>query len=150
MSFPAGASAEGKGIHQHAERSPSDTLAGSIRGLQTLFWTPIAVEAGCDRIEQELFSLKISQKFFSPKQRLNFLLTITSLPATLCLALRGASQDRGGLIAYLSIQTGGPNLLTVKGAKMHLTSNLDWTSKLNIAAVCVSFSFICAVFTGVF
>ncbi len=31
---------------------------------------------------------------------------------------------------------------------MHLTSNLDWTSKLNIAAVCVSFSFICAVFTG--
>ncbi len=31
---------------------------------------------------------------------------------------------------------------------MNLTSNLDWASKLNIAAVCVSFSFICAVFTG--
>jgi hypothetical protein len=33
---------------------------------------------------------------------------------------------------------------------MNLTSNLDWTAKLNIAAVCVSFSFICAVFTGLF
>jgi len=31
---------------------------------------------------------------------------------------------------------------------MNLTSNLDWTSKLNIAAVCVSSSFILAIVTG--
>jgi hypothetical protein len=31
---------------------------------------------------------------------------------------------------------------------MNLTSNLDWTSKLNIAAVCVSFSYILVVVTG--
>ncbi|MCC2651119.1 MAG: hypothetical protein K0R61_1915 [Microvirga sp.] len=31
---------------------------------------------------------------------------------------------------------------------MHLTTNLDWTSKLNIAAVCVSSSFILAVVAG--
>lgn len=33
---------------------------------------------------------------------------------------------------------------------MHLTSNLDWTAKLNIAAVCVSLGFICAIVVGVF
>jgi hypothetical protein len=32
---------------------------------------------------------------------------------------------------------------------MNLTSNLDWTSKLNIATACVSFSFICAVVIGI-
>ncbi len=32
---------------------------------------------------------------------------------------------------------------------MNVMSNLDWTSKLNIAAACVSFSFICAVVVGV-
>jgi hypothetical protein len=31
---------------------------------------------------------------------------------------------------------------------MHLTSNLDWTAKLNIAAVCVSSSFIVAIVAG--
>jgi hypothetical protein len=31
---------------------------------------------------------------------------------------------------------------------MHPTTNLDWTSKLNIAAVCVSSSFILAVVIG--
>jgi len=31
---------------------------------------------------------------------------------------------------------------------MNLTSNLDWASKLNIAAVCASFSFILVVVTG--
>jgi hypothetical protein len=31
---------------------------------------------------------------------------------------------------------------------MHLTSNLDWTAKFNIAAVCVSSSYILAVVTG--
>lgn len=31
---------------------------------------------------------------------------------------------------------------------MNLTSHLDWTEKLNIAAVCVSFSFICAIVVG--
>ena len=31
---------------------------------------------------------------------------------------------------------------------MHLTPNLDWTSKLNIAAVCMSSSFILAIVTG--
>ncbi|MBB4039080.1 hypothetical protein GGR34_000715 [Microvirga flocculans] len=31
---------------------------------------------------------------------------------------------------------------------MNLTSKLDWTSKFNIAAVCVSSSFILAVVTG--
>ncbi len=33
---------------------------------------------------------------------------------------------------------------------MNLTSHLDWTSKLNIAAVCVSSSYILAVVTGIF
>jgi hypothetical protein len=33
---------------------------------------------------------------------------------------------------------------------MNLTSNIDWTAKLNIAAACVSFSFICAIVVGVF
>ncbi|MBB3017866.1 hypothetical protein FHR70_000906 [Microvirga lupini] len=33
---------------------------------------------------------------------------------------------------------------------MYLTSNLDWTAKLNIAAVCVSSSFIVAVVAGLF
>ncbi len=33
---------------------------------------------------------------------------------------------------------------------MNTTSHLDWASTLNIAAACVSFSFICAVMTGVF
>jgi hypothetical protein len=31
---------------------------------------------------------------------------------------------------------------------MHLTANLDWTAKFNIAAVCVSSSFIVAVVAG--
>jgi hypothetical protein len=31
---------------------------------------------------------------------------------------------------------------------MHLTTNLDWTSKLNIAAVCMSSSFILVIVTG--
>jgi len=31
---------------------------------------------------------------------------------------------------------------------MNMTSNLDWTSKLNIAAVCVSSSFILAIVAG--
>ncbi len=33
---------------------------------------------------------------------------------------------------------------------MNLTSNFGWTSKLNIAAVCVSLGFICAIVAGVF
>jgi hypothetical protein len=37
-----------------------------------------------------------------------------------------------------------------QGHEMNLTSNLDWTSKLNIAAVCVSFTYILAVVTGLF
>jgi hypothetical protein len=32
---------------------------------------------------------------------------------------------------------------------MKLTSNLDWMSTLNIAAVCVSFTFICGIVGGV-
>jgi len=31
---------------------------------------------------------------------------------------------------------------------MNMTSNLDWTSKLNIAALCVSSSFILAIVAG--
>lgn len=33
---------------------------------------------------------------------------------------------------------------------MNLTSNLDWVATLNVAAACISFSFICAVVGGVF
>jgi hypothetical protein len=33
---------------------------------------------------------------------------------------------------------------------MNLTTNMDWTSKLNIAAVCVSLGFICAIVAGIF
>jgi len=33
---------------------------------------------------------------------------------------------------------------------MNLTSNLDLASKLNIAVVCLSFSFICAIVIGIF
>jgi hypothetical protein len=33
---------------------------------------------------------------------------------------------------------------------MNLTSTLDWTSRLNIAAVCVSLGFICAIVVGIF
>lgn len=33
---------------------------------------------------------------------------------------------------------------------MNMTSKLDWASKLNIAAVCVSFSYILVVVTGLF
>jgi len=33
---------------------------------------------------------------------------------------------------------------------MNLTSKLDKASKLNIAAVCVSLAFICAIVVGVF
>jgi len=33
---------------------------------------------------------------------------------------------------------------------MNVTSGLDWASKLNIAAVCVSLGFICAIVAGVF
>jgi hypothetical protein len=33
---------------------------------------------------------------------------------------------------------------------MHLTSQADWVAKLNIAAACLSFSFICAIVVGVF
>jgi hypothetical protein len=32
---------------------------------------------------------------------------------------------------------------------MNPTSNMDWTSRLNIATVCVSFSFILAIVVGV-
>jgi hypothetical protein len=32
---------------------------------------------------------------------------------------------------------------------MNMTSKLDWTATFNIAAVCVSFSFICAIVVGV-
>jgi hypothetical protein len=32
---------------------------------------------------------------------------------------------------------------------MNLTSSADWTAKLNIAAACVSFSFICAIVAGI-
>lgn len=33
---------------------------------------------------------------------------------------------------------------------MHLTSPAEWVAKFNIAAACLSFSFICAVVVGVF
>lgn len=33
---------------------------------------------------------------------------------------------------------------------MNLTSNSDWTAKLNIIAACLSFSFICAIVAGLF
>ncbi|EIM27675.1 hypothetical protein MicloDRAFT_00042460 [Microvirga lotononidis] len=33
---------------------------------------------------------------------------------------------------------------------MNMASKLDWASKLNIAAVCVSFSYILVVVTGLF
>lgn len=33
---------------------------------------------------------------------------------------------------------------------MNMTSNFDWTAKLNVAAVCVSLGFICAIVAGVF
>jgi hypothetical protein len=33
---------------------------------------------------------------------------------------------------------------------MHLTSDLDWTAKLNIVAVCASSSFILAIVAGLF
>lgn len=33
---------------------------------------------------------------------------------------------------------------------MNLTSNFDWAAKLNLAAACMSFSFICAIVVGVF
>jgi len=33
---------------------------------------------------------------------------------------------------------------------MNITSNLDWASKLNIAAVCASFSFILVIMAGLF
>ena len=33
---------------------------------------------------------------------------------------------------------------------MNLTSNLDWMYGLNIAAACVSLSFICAIVVGAF
>ncbi len=32
---------------------------------------------------------------------------------------------------------------------MYLTSNSDWAAKLNIAAACISFSFICAIVVGI-
>jgi len=32
---------------------------------------------------------------------------------------------------------------------MNITSNFDWACKLNIAAACLSFSFICATVVGV-
>ncbi len=32
---------------------------------------------------------------------------------------------------------------------MNLTSNLDWAAKLNIAAICISFTFICGVVGGI-
>lgn len=33
---------------------------------------------------------------------------------------------------------------------MNMTSNFDWAGKLNIAAACLSFSFICATVAGLF
>jgi len=32
---------------------------------------------------------------------------------------------------------------------MNLLSDIDWTAKLNIAAACASFSFICAIVIGI-
>lgn len=32
---------------------------------------------------------------------------------------------------------------------MYLTSHKDWVAKLNIAAACLSFSFICATVVGI-
>jgi hypothetical protein len=31
---------------------------------------------------------------------------------------------------------------------MNVTSNFDWAGKLNMAAACLSFSFICAIVVG--
>jgi hypothetical protein len=100
-------------------------------------------------MEQELFSPRAGSTFRPIKQSFNASLTIPSSAFGRVVPACRASQDLAGLIPSYPFR-GVKNLSGRRGAIMHLTSNLDWTAKLNIAAVCASSSFIVAIVVGLF